>query len=336
MVHFFIAGQLLITCVDPVEFTPRDEDDLLVVDGRIADNFGPHIVKLTRTEIVGRSSNFPLESGARVSVMENDDQEYFFNEIKPGEYHLEGVRGIPGNSYQLRIRLSNGVAYESNPEILPQSIQPDSVFFEFDRIQTISIFSQLTIPPTIQKGPYFKWQFDHVYQITDLVCGPFDPALSCYFKIPRNNQLLPLLDGSNLARNASVKQLLNEVEVFGTTFGEKNYFTIVQESITADAFDYWSRISRLIIQNGSIFDNPPGGVRGNIFRTDEPNELVLGYFYAASEHIEHIPTLPSDFVPLRINPYCGVAGFPPTPFPNGCCSCTLITNNRIEKPDYWE
>ncbi len=326
---------LLTTCVDPIEFNPRDEDDFLVVDGRMTDGDGPHVVKLTRTEIVGRSSNFPTETGAQISVIENGDKEYFFNEIDPGKYQLEGVPGVPGNSYQLRIRLSNGILYESNPEILPPQIQPDSVFFEFDRIQTISVFSQLTIPGNIEKGPYLKWQFDHAYQITDLVCNPFDVATICYFQFPRDNQLLPLLDGSGLARGGMVKQLLSEVEVFGTVFGEKNYFTVVQESITADAYEYWSRVARLISQNGSIFDNPPGGIRGNIFRTDEPNELVLGYFYAASERTDHIPTLPSDFVPLTINPYCGVPGLPPQPFPEGCCFCSFLVKNQIEKPDFW-
>ncbi len=325
----------LTTCVDTIEFTPQAKDDFLVVDARITDREGPHIVKLTRTDVVGRSARFPAEAGAEVVIIENEAITHYLSEVTPGEYHLDEVTGVAGHTYKLRIRLANGHQYESEQEVMPQPLPLSSSFFEFDRNQTLSIFSHVTIPEDMSEGPYLKWQFDHVYQITDLVCNPFDIALTCYFQVPRNNQLLPVLDASKIERGATVQQLISRVGVTGTTFGEKNYFTIVRESITFNALVYWDRISRLISSSGSIFDVPPGGVRSNIRRSDAPDEWVLGYFYAAAEQVEHLPILPSDFAPLRINPYCGAPGFPPVPFPQECCFCTNLVNNRIPRPDYW-
>ncbi len=149
-----------------------------------------------------------------------------------------------------------------------------------------------------------------------------------------SNQLLPLLDGSLLARGETARPYIARKEA-NRTSGILTYYNLYMETLTPEAFKYWNKVSLLLTQSGSFFDAPPGAIRGNVTNVNQPEELVLGYFYTAPEDTTRFKVYGADFLPYVINPYCGIPGFPPSPFPTECCTCTRVPNATLVKPDYW-
>jgi len=329
------SGIFLHSCVDALEFNPTEGEKLLVVDGKLTTSGEDQFLRLSETAEVGRSDNFPPVSGALVTLRDDLGNSMNYEEIQPGRYRLNAgaIQGTSGRTYTLRIEVA-GKIYESKPEVMPQSIEADSSFFAIANQRFLYVYSSVKIPADLLQGPFLKWRIDNVYQISEIYCGPFDPTDVCYVKQTFSNQLLPILDGSLLARGETARPFV-AVKEADKTFGEVVYFNLYMETLTPDAFKYWSKVSLLLTQSGSIFDAPPGAIRGNVVNTQNPEELVLGYFYAAPEDTTRVKVLASDFLPHTINPYCGVPGFPPFPFPSECCTCTRIPNSTLEKPDYW-
>lgn len=334
ILFFIVFGALFQTCVDPLGFDTRHEDHILVIDGKVNLNDSVHTVSLTRTDYVGRSAKFPPEQGAMLTLMENDKPVVSFLETEPGIYKAIDFKPTVGYRYSIDIQLQNGDHYASQPEAMPSPVPIDSAYFTFDRKRSLTIFSDTQIP-TDGDTPYLRWHIQHVYQHSDIICGPLDNIGVCYYELERkgDNQNLILLDGGELQRGAQLAFPVVKVGITDSIFGEITYFTVYQESLPEATFHYWEKVNTLLTQTGSIFDAPPGQVRGNIFKVDDPNAPVLGIFYPTSEDYARIKTLPSDFLPLNINPYCGIPGIPPNPFPYpDCCFCKF----GIPKPDYWK
>jgi len=338
------AASLLLTitllvnsCIDALEFPSANEGDkLLVVDGKLDASGGAQILRLSESFLVGRSANFPPVTGAQVTLGDDLGNSENYVEIEPGVYRLDGssLQGVTGRTYQLKIT-HGGKHYESVPETMPQALQADSSSFSIANQRFVYLHSNFKIPQDYGAGPYLKWRIDNVYQLSEIFCGPLDPTWVCYVQEYFGNQLLPILDASQLDRGVPSSQFVARKEA-NKTFGEVVYFNLYMETLSPEAFSYWSKVSLLLEQTGSFFDAPPSAIRGNIINTDNPNELVLGYFYAAPEDTTHVKVIASDFLPYHINPYCGAPGFPPFPRPSECCTCTRVPNSTRTKPDYWQ
>lgn len=331
---FLVAfASLLPTCIDPVVFDRRQEDDLLVVDGKVSLQDTIQTLTLVRNSVVGRRARFPAETNAVVSLIENDKIVGIYVEEASGVYKIDNFKPKIGNSYAIDIQLQNGDHYTSLPETMPRPVPIDSAYFNFDNLRTLTLYSTIKIP---EQGDalYLHWQVRHVYQRTDMICGFSDQMDVCYYELDRglDNQFVALLDASELKPGTAIEAQVAKATVVDTIFGEITYFTVFQESITPATYRYWQKVDNLLTQTGSIFDAPPGQVRGNIYKVDDANALVLGVFYAAADAIAYVRTDPSDFLPLRLNPYCGTANTPRSPFPfPECCFCTF----GIPRPDYW-
>lgn len=336
LVLLLASGIFLHSCVDALEFNPTEGEILLVVDGKLTTSGEDQFLNLSQTAAVGRSANFPPVTGATVTLRDDLGNSVNYEEIQPGRYRLNAgtIQGASGRTYTLRIE-ADGKVYESKPETMPQNIEADSSFFAIAGQRFVYIYTSVYIPADLAQGPFLKWRIDNVYLVNEVTCGPFDPTNVCYVKQIFSNQLLPILDGSLLARGETAKPFV-AIKEADKTFGEVVYFNLYMETLTPDAFKYWNKVSLLLTQSGSIFDAPPGAIRGNVTNVNDPNELVLGYFYTAPEDTTHVKVLASDFLPYQINPYCGVPGFPPFPFPSECCTCTLLPGASLVKPDYWE
>jgi len=321
-------------CVDAVSFDRKQEDFILVVDGKVNLQDSVQTLLLSRTAVVGRSAQFPPETGALVFLLENGERVSNYVETAPGEYKISGFKPQIGNTYQVDVTLKSGRSYMSQPEVMPSGVPIDSAYFTYNGDRTLTLYSQVAIPEQ-ENPPYLRWRLRHVYQHSDLHCGGLDAVTTCYYELRRStdNQLVPLLDGGELAGGSTVQFPIVSTLVVDSIFGEVSYYTIYQETLTPTAFQYWEKVNNLLTQTGSIFDAPPGQIRGNIYDVEAPEALVLGIFYAASEDIAYVKTIPTDFLPLQVNPFCGAPGFPPNPFPfPECCYCPF----GIPKPDYWQ
>ncbi len=335
---FFLPASCMMfpSCIDALEFSPTEGEPLLVVDGKLTTSSGVQTLKLTKTAALGRSSNFPPVIGAQVTLRDDLGGAITYTETEPGTYQFNGsdfpIRS--GRTYVLNIE-TEGKRYESKPETIPESAGAEDSFFTVGNQKSVYVYASVPIPENQQQGPFLKWRLNTVFQLGEFFfCYPLDPTNVCYVTGDFGNQLLPLLDCSLLARGETARPFV-AVKEADRTFGEVMFFNLYMETLTPEAYKYWNKVSLLLSQSGSFFDAPPGAIRGNMANIDNPEELVLGYFYAAPEDTTHVKVLASDLLPYEINPYCGAPGFPPFPLPTECCTCTLLPNATLEKPTYW-
>ena len=122
MRYLYILLVLVLTgCIDPIILEQDKEVKVLVVEGGITTEFGPHAIKLTRSAqygdvFVGEIKNelgaklfIRDEFGNTVSLLENGNGVY----TTPSDY-----KGEVGRKYTLIIISKDGVEYQSYPEIL--------------------------------------------------------------------------------------------------------------------------------------------------------------------------------------------------------------------------
>ena len=194
--------------------------------------------------------------------------------------------------------------------------------------------------PDRSEGPYLRWEVSEDYVLHEfLPPGSLKVPNSCYYHRSIGPQKILLLDGDRSVPGPVDGKLLG-IKELDWTFFYKHYFNVVQHSISKPAFDYWQRADQVINQVGSIFDTPPAGIQGNIFRTDDPTELVLGYFEATNPDTAHHVVYKADF-PFGVQ----VEGLCPSVFyylfidptlPDPCCNCGILDWLQPGRPYYWE
>ena len=74
-------------------------------------------------------------------------------------------------------------------------------------------------------------------------------------------------------------------------------------SMTEEEYNYWKNISAIINRDGSLFDPPPGTVRGNLYNIDNEDDLILGYFSVSAVEYKRYFTN-SDWLEFYIDQKC--------------------------------
>ncbi len=122
--HFrvlLLAVLSLASCVDPYEPDFRATVDVLVVDGTLTNLPEPQVIRLNRSRAdlgTGRYGVYAITK-AQVSVRVDSAEVVPAHETVDGTYQLPSdFRGQIGHSYQLRVSLSDGTTYVSNPQQL--------------------------------------------------------------------------------------------------------------------------------------------------------------------------------------------------------------------------
>jgi len=264
---------------------------------------------------------------------------------KRGIYELsaEDSKGTIGNSYHIEVALSNGQIYQSEPEIVPELVKGDSIFFELSlqeeatpisvvRRPTLEVFIATSLPA--DKPIWLKWDIQNRYSFPEVSCGPFSVPAICYASVDIFKEEVLLLNGSNLSLDylpkfkVAEKQLPNRDD----EFRGRNYFLVNQQSITKSAYEYWRNINLVANQTGSIFDAPPAAVQGNLYNVNDPTETVLGYFEVSSvDSLRGFVTAASiaRFHRFTFNACADLRAN------RACCRCEVIENSTMERPDWW-
>ncbi|MEM6629318.1 MAG: DUF4249 domain-containing protein [Bacteroidota bacterium] len=340
-------------CIELVEspFEPGIIERNLVVDGKILPGSGPFFVKLQQIADFARDSVLEV-SDAEISLQDEEGNTYEYAYQGEGIYEIAQNTFIAevGKSYSLQILWQNN-SYRSQAEKIPQFVPIDKIYVEFskeavERIppnplprDVIKIFLDTEIPSSPQ-GPYLRWEATEDFVLHEfLPPGSLKVPKSCYYNRTIGPQQIKLLDGDRVSSGRKEKNLIG-IKELDWTFFYKHYFNVVQYSISAESFEYWERADLVINQVGSIFDIPPAGLQGNIFREDKPEELVLGYFEATATDTAHHVVFRADFpFGVQVDGLCPSLFYyqfiDPTLHP-ACCRCEIIEGARLTRPYYWE
>lgn len=118
---------LLGSCQKTVTLNLNTTPSQLVIEGNITDGPGPDTVRILRSVNFYADNNFPPISGAAVIVTDNAGNKDSLTESLPGSYITHGLRGVPGNTYTLSVRVNDSTYTASST--MPAAVNLDSVTF---------------------------------------------------------------------------------------------------------------------------------------------------------------------------------------------------------------
>ncbi len=343
VISFILA---LGACIERIDFEAPAEVGVLVVDGTFSTSNDSSVVKLLRTDILGKRV-FPAEPGAKVTIFDDQGKQELYEEVAQGLFRLPGdqVWAQEGGTYHIEIELANGKKYRSRPETILHGPAIESLTFNLsiedilvDEVREVErTFFNLFVNGTVTGSPdqtFLRWDVEHVYSVTEIVCNPLHIVKTCYIRPPINPNALFLLDGSRLSPGASYRE---QIVKQGTdhAFGQAASFYVSQKAISKAAFQYWQNVDKVVNNVGNIFDAPPAAIPGNIFSVDDPTESVLGFFSAFDEQKKLAFIRPVDLGDFIELPFCGLPGLAPEPLPDACCNCLRLENSNTLRPSYW-
>ncbi len=306
---------LLITaCVDPIKYAVPASDTQLVVDGVITDEAGPYTVRLTRTLPVDAYLQNQVEvTGAMVTIRSNAGEAELLKEVSPGVYQTATLQGKVGRIYSLEI-LVDKKTYRSDGEEMPPPGAIDNLRFEFTPYTKIeggvqknadrfNVFLDSKGAPGVSN--YLRWRLTGTYKIETfpqlhmigsisptgttvfvpdpLPCSGPPPAECICCKCWITDYNAPTVSDDQLisgSRFADV--MIGIVPVTRRTFYDKYYIEAEQMSLTPAAFTYWKLVRAQTDGATSLFQPPLANIKSNLHCISNPEELLRGFFMAAS------------------------------------------------------
>lgn len=343
--HILVVALLCATCVREIDYK-RDEVDksALVVSGGFYDGEGPSQLVLTHPTDYDKRDFEPVP-GATITLSDDEGHTYSYQELDTGLYQLSGVRGVPGHSYTIDIRLADGTTYRSRPQKMLEPLPIDSakmrvVFMEdftaqgnIVRFPVAHVYGYTTAPGQ-PDGRYVRWESENTYIFNEIFTGsPFDEQKQCFITEKISYQLTAIADPVLFQAGTVLEEFAGRRRV-DHAFELRNCFSVYQRTIGKEAYDYWTRVKQVTEPSGTIFDPPPAILRGNIENLSDPKRPALGFFEVASSDTARTCANRGDL------PF-DVVGFIPQYCNNNilkkpeCIDCILLPNSTWQKPGWW-
>jgi hypothetical protein len=341
----FLLFVFFDSCIDRLEITSPNIIPQLVVEGGITDKPGPYSVKLTYTRKPTDYYSPPPVAAKEVIIFDNEGNSESLIQTSIGYFQTRdnGIRGIVGREYFVRIELTNGKIYESVPERINPAGVIDSAYYEFEEYQPekektkyqFRVFIDSRGEAEGNGENHFLWKLTGTYRVQtrpdlhfDLKPGMVAKAprpCSGYILDPATNSIgyigpceccqcwadivssyKPNVSDSYIVANNKFNRVdMGVIPVEFWHFWDKTLVTVEQFSLSKTAFDYWKTIRDQKEGATSLFQPAIGKARSNVFLKNGQEE-VQGIFYAASV-AKKIFFLTANDIPL------GPGAIPPPP-----------------------
>ena len=334
---------ITFACIDEIDLNIDTDQRKLAVDGFIADSLDNYSISLSYSSVIGEGTDniqHPV-SGAKIKVLDELGTAYVFQETEEGIYtHL--MEAEIGKEYYLDIQTPDGRHIQSKPQSIRSSPTIDTSKLQIetrDYLNSAGNFVSeqeaiVRIDTRIEEGekrPYLRWQVEGEYEFRENYPMALNKRI-CYIPDRLGLNQLNVFNTADLAGNELFDQ-----EVIRTAlnyrFAAQYCFHIYQFSISEDEFTYWNNIRDMINREGSLFDPPPGTVRGNLVNVDDPGDLILGYFSVAGVSYRRF-FVNEDEIGFYVEPRCSSSRFRPQ-YPD-CRDCRTLINSTTVRPEYWE
>jgi hypothetical protein len=271
------------SCIEPFEPVIKESPKVLVINGKITDQPGMHYVEISRSTPYRKPSYQPV-SGYVVLVTDENGEMIPFYERENGKYSADipGSFLAVGKAYRLQVFTPNQREYCSEYDTLLACPLIDSIYYEVETSRDImwqleetweywaALFSQY-----IRREGEDVISFhsnDHFFK-----CWKTYPIGEIYTKTTRN------LSVNALKRN-SLNFVSNETDRLRVTYS----LLVKQQSLTRRSYVYWEKMRAQSRETGGLYETQPSTAIGNIYNTTDPDEVVLGIFYATQQRTKRI------------------------------------------------
>ena len=293
----------MVSCVEPYQPEISEIQDLLVVNGRITDQPGEHMVEVSRSSPYNEPDFIPV-NGCVVRVEDETGQGVIYSEYRPGVYRADLDESFLGvnKAYKLYVYTQEGEEYQSDYDSLLACPQVDSLYYSTESKETdnpnntyYGLQFYVDVKGKKDESRNFLWKLEESYEYhapyfiqyywNEDSLQEFDPPIDSLSICYRTQSIPELYTASTryLVGNELNKYPLNFVP--GRTLKLKIKYSLMvsQHSLSNDAFIYWEKINSLMTETGGLYEKQPAGSDGNIININDQEEQVLGYFYASQE-----------------------------------------------------
>lgn len=343
-IGLFLSLALLISgCLNRIDLElPREERISLHIEAELVFGEDSSFLIIRTNTIFDRTagSSQPVtprsvhlfdEKGNRLEIP-NVDRGVNLANIGVGE----PVEVVLGGRYGIELVTQKGEVITSSLDQLlaaPEVIGLSAYRFQrdfFDRFEQIikQPFIGLAIDlPTETKektARNFRFNFERTYRVTD------NTGHRCYVSQQFNLDDEVTISTENLGQSSSARVPLLDVFI-GPYFAEGCYLNVYSQSLTPDAYHYWSSIHALLNRTGNMFESPAGKIKSNFSYKDDPKREVFGLFYATQENVTRLFISP-EFAEFP-NTFCPVAA--PAQL-DVCDNCLSVQRSTSSKPFFWD
>jgi hypothetical protein len=352
---FFVSllvSLLLNGCVSEIIYDIGDQT-FTVIEGVITNSPGESIIRISRVTGYGQSEEKIRGEGV---LYKNGSPETNLVLLREGELALPiNLKLEEGASYHIEITTEDNQTYASIPQVIQPRFRTDSLSFDFDRrlegvnsagapiyVRYIDIFAHVEFPGGQEDQRFYRWEVDESWAFKEKAVTPADPVATCYLRRGVTENLVTILTNDNLT--AGLAKVRIATQPVDESFSEKHYFNAYLHSIDRRAFEFYEQAERLIENSGTLFDEIPAPIKGNMFNPDDEEELVLGYVEFSQVDTARIAINRSQipfafFQPCILPNPCPPRNLPPgTPQPPcACLACAAFFGfETLNPPPYWE
>jgi hypothetical protein len=329
------------------KFMPElDENrELLVVEGLLTDRPETNTIRLTKSLPIGKKSNIKPVPGCTVSIIDDLDNSWTLKEKGNGYYITDSLRfrGVTGRKYTLRIQSHSSVLNNYSYESLPMELKPvppiDNLYWEkflieeghnyFAPKEGCEIY--LDTHDDTQECKFFRWDFTETWE----VILPFMVPNKVCWATSESGSIL--IKNTSLLSEASISRFpINFITPATDRLKEKYSIIVNQYSINEQEYEYWDKMQRLTEHSGTLYDDIPFSVPGNIYCVEDPTEKVLGYFSVSAKTSKRIFIANTLSGMVQLYNDCPIS--PPIPFgepvPTLGVNVWIIYDHSQEVPPY--
>lgn len=299
--HIILLLALLCgSCVEPFEPELEESQEVLVISGMITDQPGPHEITVS----LSSSYKLPVYQGLDFCAVSVEDQEgnmLHYTNTGDGVYEAD----IPdsflevGDAASLQVITPDDKVYRSSYDTILACPELDSIYYELGYLETDDpdfsrpgIQFYLDMSGKTSDSRNIIWQVEEAWEYwasligTDIMWGwgstePFrsNVIYKCYKSYPLDHVYIESTRNlsSNKVHRLPLNFVSNETDRLSVTYR----LHVKQQSLSLEAYDYWKRMNDQSVESGGMYGQQPASVIGNIYNVDDPEEVVLGYFYAA-------------------------------------------------------
>lgn len=357
IIVFLLSGLLFSACVEPLDFSQTSEDQFVLINGVISNSPGERSIRVSRGLGIDSKEFVPIN--VRGSIY-RDGQLWDQLAVQDvGELYVPfNLKLEEGRSYEIEITTPENEVFRSTPQTVLPKAEISSLSFETERRFSgtnfsglpqsdifVDIFSHIQLPSSDQ-NTYYRWQVDGTFSFVEVARtgNPNDPIQTCYVSHTVSENSTTVLSSEGLAAG-EVRKLVN-TRVADQSFLFKHVINVYLHSINSESYEYYERAIRLTNGAGSLYDEIPAPLKGNVRKTEGTPETVLGYIDFSLADTMRISLAKGDLgvsisnvcesnTPCPVRP--NVPGGNVDPVYCKCWDCNLaLPNASLFPPFFWD